>query len=315
MTYPADQSWGAVFITVGKPTQPPRPSKDFSQFTALSVEMKGASGGETLEVGLKTNQQADDGSETKLPITLTPEWQTYVFPLSRFNGAQATQLYVVAEFVFSGSKAQTVLVRKVQYGGTSEVSRSTDASGLPPVAVSHEVGRPEPKVTILYPGQLAELTSKSGVRPSLLVRGTVDDLPPGSRLYLVVHPTTDSNAYANEILLTGRKWISQAYFGEAGSLPANDTLFELFATVRDRDHPLSSMFVVNNVSLPNSSAIVAVRMKIVTWSDRASAFARDFQLSGPLAAIFTAIGTVIGILIKTKRRPKDGGAAQGGASG
>jgi hypothetical protein len=116
--------------------------------------MKGPTGGETLEVGLKTNQQADDGSETKLPITLTPEWQTYVFPLSRFNGAQTTQLYVVAEFVFSGSKAQTALVRKVQYGRTSEVSRSTDASGLSSVDVSHEVGRLEPKVTIIYPGHL-----------------------------------------------------------------------------------------------------------------------------------------------------------------
>src|SRR5271163_3542419 len=36
LSYPADQSWGAVFITVGKPKQPPRPFRDFSTFNTLT---------------------------------------------------------------------------------------------------------------------------------------------------------------------------------------------------------------------------------------------------------------------------------------
>src|SRR5262249_6661334 len=40
MAYPSEQSWGAVFITVGKPRTPPRPSRDFSGYETLSIEMK-----------------------------------------------------------------------------------------------------------------------------------------------------------------------------------------------------------------------------------------------------------------------------------
>src|SRR6185369_17737761 len=95
MSYPADQSWGAVFITVGKPKQPPRPFRDFSAFGTLSVEMKGESGGEQLEIGLKTNEQPDDGTETTIPVTLTAQWQTYKFSLEKFSGANLEKLDII----------------------------------------------------------------------------------------------------------------------------------------------------------------------------------------------------------------------------
>ncbi len=117
MSYPADQASGAVFITVGKPKQPPRPFRDFSAYNTLTVEMKGGVGGEQLEVGVKTNTQADDGSETKLPVKLTSDWKPYRFPLRRFEGAHLDKLYVVTEFVFSGSDAVTVFVRNVRFSG------------------------------------------------------------------------------------------------------------------------------------------------------------------------------------------------------
>ena len=115
MAYPADQSWGAVFITVGKPRQPPRPFRDFSGDNTLTVEMKGGVGGEQLEIGVKTNTQADDGSETKLPVKLTSEWKAYRFSLDRFDGADLGKLYVVTEFVFSGGDAATVFVRNIGF--------------------------------------------------------------------------------------------------------------------------------------------------------------------------------------------------------
>ena len=55
MSYPAGASWGAVFITIGKPKDPPRPSQDLAAFDTLLVEMKGESGGEELDIGLKTS--------------------------------------------------------------------------------------------------------------------------------------------------------------------------------------------------------------------------------------------------------------------
>ena len=115
MSYPAGQTWGAVFITVGNPTQPPRPSKDFSAFKTLTVEMRGELGGEQVEIGIKSHSQPDDGREAKIPVTLTSQWVTYDFALNQFSGADLKNIYVAIEFVFAGTEAQIVYFRNVQY--------------------------------------------------------------------------------------------------------------------------------------------------------------------------------------------------------
>jgi len=115
LAYPAEQRSGYVFITVGPPTDTPRPFIDLSQFGFLVVEMRGDAGGERVQVGIKTNTQPDNGGETKLPETLTVEWKTYRYALGRFLRADPSKLYVVAEFVFSGSESNTVYVRSIRY--------------------------------------------------------------------------------------------------------------------------------------------------------------------------------------------------------
>jgi len=116
MAYPAGQSWGAVFITVGKPKDPPRPWKDFSEFQTILIELKGEYGGESVEVGLKDACDPDDGSESKIKISsLSADWLTYEFPLSSFQTANLKKLYVVIEFVFTSSTAQTVYFRNIKY--------------------------------------------------------------------------------------------------------------------------------------------------------------------------------------------------------
>src|SRR5258708_17862341 len=60
MSYPANQTWGAVFITVGQPKDPPHPFRDFSAYRTLSLEMKGGAGSRTIDVGIKTNTHNDD---------------------------------------------------------------------------------------------------------------------------------------------------------------------------------------------------------------------------------------------------------------
>jgi hypothetical protein len=116
LSYPAGQSWGAVFVTVGKPKDPPRPFENFSSYKSLIIDMKGASGGELVFVGVKTNTQPDDGNEVKMSIKLTKEWHTYHFPLEAFKGTDSSRLYVVSEFVFEGPVAQSILVRKISFG-------------------------------------------------------------------------------------------------------------------------------------------------------------------------------------------------------
>lgn len=115
LSYPAGLEWGAVFVTFGKPKAKDRPFIDLSDYRTLIVEMRGGLGGEQVAVGIKTNDQEDDGSETKFDTKLSKDWQEYKFPLSQFSGASPSRLYVVAEFVFSDAKAQTVLVRNIRY--------------------------------------------------------------------------------------------------------------------------------------------------------------------------------------------------------
>lgn len=116
MAYPSDQNWGAVFITVGVPVDPPRPWKDFSRFGTLTIDLKGEIGGESVEVGIKDESDPDNGTETKIQISnLSTEWQTYQFPLTLFRTADLKRLYVVAEFVFAGASPKTVLFRNVRY--------------------------------------------------------------------------------------------------------------------------------------------------------------------------------------------------------
>jgi hypothetical protein len=121
MAYPGDQDWGAVFITVGEPKDPPRPGRDLSHYQTLSLELRGEDGGEQAWIGLKDNMDPDDGSETKIWVQgLSREWRTYLFPLSDFGTADVERLYVVIEFVFEpGTPAETVYFRNVQYLSTT----------------------------------------------------------------------------------------------------------------------------------------------------------------------------------------------------
>ena len=115
MSYPANQGWGAVFITVGPPTDGPHPFRDFSAYHTLSVDMKGGEGSKTIDLGIKTNTQKDNGTEAKKTVTLTQDWKVYEIALSDFKGTDPSRLYVVAEFVFGGSNAQTAYFRNIKY--------------------------------------------------------------------------------------------------------------------------------------------------------------------------------------------------------
>lgn len=121
MSYPGGQDWGAVFVTVGPPVDPPRPWRDFSQFTLLSLELRGENGGETVDVGIKDYAAPDDGSERKITLRLDREFRRYDVPLSQFGSSRVVvpddlrQLYVVVEFVFGGREPQKIYARSIRY--------------------------------------------------------------------------------------------------------------------------------------------------------------------------------------------------------
>ena len=93
--------WGAIYIYSGRPAPSHmRSSKDFSDFTRISLEMKGHQGGERFYLHIKDRHDPDDGSQTNIPVRLTDVWQTYEFELAEFESADLESLYVVAGFLF-----------------------------------------------------------------------------------------------------------------------------------------------------------------------------------------------------------------------
>ncbi len=117
LSYPKGQSWGAMFITAGQPVPPSsrHVSFDFSAFQTLAVEMKAESNGAVIDIGIKSIDQPDDGTEAKVTKTLTTEWKTYEIPLNQFTGTDLKRVYVATEFVFGSSDPEIVYVRSVRY--------------------------------------------------------------------------------------------------------------------------------------------------------------------------------------------------------
>jgi exo-beta-1,3-glucanase (GH17 family) len=114
MAYPAGQSWGVVYVTVGPPGQ--RRSRDLSAYQTLAVDLRGTVGGELISVGIKDSTDPDNGREVKIPVRLSTEWTTYTFPLSKFATADLSQVYIPAEFVFEpGVGAEEVCFRNIWY--------------------------------------------------------------------------------------------------------------------------------------------------------------------------------------------------------
>lgn len=117
LSYPKGQSWGAMFITAGQPVplSSRHMSYDLSAFQTLAVEMKAESNGAMIDIGIKSIDQPDDGTEAKVTKTLTTEWKTYEIPLNQFTGADLKRVYVATEFVFGGGEPEVVYVRSIRY--------------------------------------------------------------------------------------------------------------------------------------------------------------------------------------------------------
>ena len=77
--------------------------------------MKAESNGAVIDIGIKSIDQPDDGTEAKVTKTLTTEWKTYEIPLNQFTGTDLKRVYVATEFVFGSSDPEIVYVRSVRY--------------------------------------------------------------------------------------------------------------------------------------------------------------------------------------------------------
>ncbi len=119
LTYPANQQWGAMFITVGRPVPPGhRASLDLSAYRSLVVDLRSPVDGQCVRIGIKDKDQPDNGSEVTVQRCLTAQWSTITLALNAFTGVDLTHLYVVFEVLFQGSSGATLDVRNIRYSPT-----------------------------------------------------------------------------------------------------------------------------------------------------------------------------------------------------
>jgi hypothetical protein len=116
LEYPAEQIWGSVFITVGKIKDfPAKPVVDLTSYKKISFELKGLIDNQKVEIGMKDAEDAEDGLETRIPLSITKEWKTYEIDLSEFKSADLKNIYILMEIVFNGPTPQTAYFRNIQY--------------------------------------------------------------------------------------------------------------------------------------------------------------------------------------------------------
>ena len=112
--YMPDSEWSVAYFRHPSNAMIERPSKDYSSYKSLKLELKGAKGGESFFIALKDAKDPDDGSESRVPITLTKDWKIYEIPLSEFKTANLKELFIVTSFVFLDGE-QNFSVRNIEF--------------------------------------------------------------------------------------------------------------------------------------------------------------------------------------------------------
>jgi hypothetical protein len=115
-----EMDWGVTYITPTSDITPisedslRKPTRDYSKFTSLRVEARTMTPGKEMIIVIKDSEDPDDGSETRFPLALALEWQTFDIPLTEFKTADLSHLNLVVGFLFLGEE-QTVQIRTVEY--------------------------------------------------------------------------------------------------------------------------------------------------------------------------------------------------------
>lgn len=97
--YPGSKSWAAIFL-VYMGVDIDRPSRDFSDFDKLSLELRGDRGDEVVSVSIKDRYLPDYEAPDSVQLRLSDEWQTYEIDLADFPNTDVTALITPLSFIF-----------------------------------------------------------------------------------------------------------------------------------------------------------------------------------------------------------------------
>jgi len=105
----------AIFVvdSIGIGNQ--RPSKDFSSFESIELELRSNSPGQEVFLSIKDREDLDDGTETRASIELDSDWKTYEFKLGEFLTADLNSLNAVAILVNLSGKPFRMDIRNIRY--------------------------------------------------------------------------------------------------------------------------------------------------------------------------------------------------------
>jgi exo-beta-1,3-glucanase (GH17 family) len=124
IAYAGGQPWGVAYIAVGESTASAPAWKDFSGFDAVSFELRGSRGRESISVSINdTNTQRRNGTQVQV-VDLETRFQTYTIPLSQFATPglpipdALARLNAVLQFFFHGTQPQTLYVKNVRYSSS-----------------------------------------------------------------------------------------------------------------------------------------------------------------------------------------------------
>lgn len=109
-----NSDWAVFYLRHRSNAFADRPSKDFSGFKSITLTLKGAIGGEEVFVSMKDGTDADDGLESKYALTVSQDWETYTIPLSVFETADLTDIFVPVQLIFYGG-GDGISVRDIEF--------------------------------------------------------------------------------------------------------------------------------------------------------------------------------------------------------
>lgn len=115
LTYPQNTfDWGFPYFTINALNNRVK-EMDFTKYEKLTLEMKGATGGEQFALGMQDKHDNPDGNLSSVDITLTQNWETYEVPIEQFETADKKIIEVPLGFIFIGDEGRTIYVRSIQF--------------------------------------------------------------------------------------------------------------------------------------------------------------------------------------------------------
>lgn len=88
---------------------------DFSPYKKLLIEIRGVTGEEEFEITMKDKNDPPDGSEARVTLEVSNDWEVYEIETKQFVTADMEIIEVPLAFVFEGPVGQIIHVRSVQF--------------------------------------------------------------------------------------------------------------------------------------------------------------------------------------------------------